>query len=95
MSRQMGQSEHDLIKNYGAPVVGETCDWSLNDLTRDDALQQSHVYEAFEKAKSGAEVEEGISGGGTGCFAASSREALVLRVEGCRVTRRKASIQWV
>ena len=68
MSRQMGQSEHDLIKNYGAPVVGETCDWSLNDLTRDDALQQSHVYEAFEKAKQGTEVEEGISGGGTGMF---------------------------
>ena len=28
-SIERGQSEHELIKNYGAPVVGETCDWSL------------------------------------------------------------------
>ena len=64
-SREAGQSTDDLIKNYGAPVIGETCDWSLNDLTL-DSVQQHHVYEAFENAKTQAEVLEGSHGGGTG-----------------------------
>lgn len=53
------------MKNYGAPVIGETCDWYLNNFLI-DSLQQHHVYEAFDKAKRGAEVEEGSFGGGTG-----------------------------
>jgi D-aminopeptidase len=64
-SREAGQSTQELIKNYGAPVIGETCDWYLNDLTI-DAVQQQHVYDAFENAKTQSEVFEGSYGGGTG-----------------------------
>ena len=64
-ARAAGQSTSDLISNYGAPVIGETCDWALNDLTL-DSVQQDHVYQAFENAKSQTEVLEGSHGGGTG-----------------------------
>lgn len=64
-SKEAGMSNEDIMKNYGAPVIGETCDWYLNNFYV-DSLQQQHVYEAFEKAKQGAEVEEGSTGGGTG-----------------------------
>jgi D-aminopeptidase len=64
-SREAGQSTQELIKNYGAPVIGETCDWYLHDLTI-DAIQQQHVYEAFENAKTQSDVLEGSYGGGTG-----------------------------
>jgi D-aminopeptidase len=64
-SRTAGQPTDELIANYGAPVIGETCDWHLNDLTI-DSVQQHHVYEAFENAKTQTEVLEGSHGGGTG-----------------------------
>ena len=64
-ARAAGQSEDEIIANYGAPVIGETMDGFLNNWTL-DTIQKEHVYEAFEKAKSGAEVQEGSYGGGTG-----------------------------
>ncbi len=64
-SREAGQSRDELMQNYGAPVIGETSDGYLNDLTR-DSVQQHHVYEAFENAKTQTEVLEGSYGGGTG-----------------------------
>ena len=64
-SREAGQSRVDLMNNYGAPVIGETSDAYLNDLTL-DSVQQHHVYEAFENTKTQSEVQEGSHGGGTG-----------------------------
>ncbi|MCK5683330.1 P1 family peptidase, partial [bacterium] len=46
------------------PVVGETWDGSLNDIYGFH-IKKEHVFEVFEKAKSGP-VEEGNVGGGTG-----------------------------
>ena len=49
---------------YTYPVVGETYDGFLNDIYGFH-VQEKHVYEAFENAKSGL-VAEGNIGGGTG-----------------------------
>ena len=65
---KFGRELGEQIKNYGAPVVGETADWFLNDISR-DAVEEGHVMEAFARAEDvgvGKIVEEGSTGGGTG-----------------------------
>ncbi|KAI9708600.1 MAG: hypothetical protein M1820_003818 [Bogoriella megaspora] len=54
-------------RNYGTPVVAETCDWYLNG-TRGSRLESSDVRKAIEVAGNGEqkEVLEGSHGGGAG-----------------------------
>ncbi|MGI8964875.1 MAG: P1 family peptidase [Limisphaerales bacterium] len=57
--------QHDtLFESLALPVVAETCDAYLNDINGFHVKQQ-HVFEALDKATSGA-IAEGNVGGGTG-----------------------------
>jgi L-aminopeptidase/D-esterase-like protein len=62
--RQFGKT----MQPWGLPVVAETWDGWLNDISGFH-VKQSHVFEALDSAKSGP-VAEGAVGGGTGmvCF---------------------------
>ena len=54
-----------MARNYGTPVVAETCDWMLN-VIEDTYLEEKHVVEAFKAAETQHEVLEGSYGGGAG-----------------------------
>ena len=59
-----GQKDNPFDFSFGLPIVGETWDGGLNDITGYH-VKKSHVFEAIETAKSGT-IAEGNVGGGTG-----------------------------
>jgi D-aminopeptidase len=64
--KEAGLTSHQMGRNYGSPVVAETCDWWLNDVSN-TTLSESDVQEAIDSAMSGdSEVQEGQNGGGAG-----------------------------
>ena len=52
-----------MSHNYGTPVVAETSDWWLNDVSK-SALEPKDVHAAFDAALTQVEVLEGQNGGG-------------------------------
>lgn len=64
-ARSRGQDDFAISRNYGSPVVGETCDWWLNDI-EGSLLEKKHIMDAFEAALTQDSVLEGSYGGGTG-----------------------------
>lgn len=64
-AKKRGASLRDISHNYGTPVVGETCDWILND-AYDSALKEEDVLQAFSNSETQEEVLEGQNGGGAG-----------------------------
>lgn len=58
-------SLNEISHNFGTPVVGETCDWILNDVY-DTALKAEDVLQAFSNSETQEEVLEGQNGGGAG-----------------------------
>ncbi|KAH8703499.1 peptidase family S58-domain-containing protein [Talaromyces proteolyticus] len=67
LAKQNQESFEETFRNIGIPVVGETLDCVLNDVTK-SAVEKSHVYQAIESALSDPPlpVLEGSYGGGTG-----------------------------
>ena len=64
-ARARGEDELEMSRSIGIPVVGETVDVVLNDISQ-SAVEKVHVYAAIENAVSTSEVLEGSHGGGTG-----------------------------
>ncbi|KAH8817124.1 peptidase family S58-domain-containing protein [Xylogone sp. PMI_703] len=60
-----GEDEFGMFRNIGLPVVCETLDIVLNDISR-SAVEKHHVYAAIDQAINAPEVLEGSHGGGTG-----------------------------
>ncbi|OKL59766.1 hypothetical protein UA08_04958 [Talaromyces atroroseus] len=67
LAKQNEESFEETFRNIGIPVVAETLDCILNDVTK-SAVEKHHVYEAIDSALSNPPppVLEGSHGGGTG-----------------------------
>ncbi|MCJ1311696.1 hypothetical protein MMC25_005369 [Agyrium rufum] len=63
--RAQGANDYAVSRDYGTPIVGETCDWWLNNIEK-SRMSQEEIKVAFEKLGSQTEVEEGSFGGGAG-----------------------------
>ncbi|KAE8386052.1 hypothetical protein ETB97_010075 [Aspergillus alliaceus] len=64
-AKDAGEDYGQILENLGIPVVGETLDCILSDITR-SAVEKPHVYQALEQAIHNPQVLEGSHGGGTG-----------------------------
>jgi D-aminopeptidase len=69
-----------ISHNYVTPVVGETCDWILNNVN-DSALEEENVLPAFSNAGTQKEVLEELNGGGASmtfhCFLVGLERVIV------------------
>lgn len=69
MVKEYAEKGIDISRNYGTPVVGETCDWLVNCDLATNRIGKENVVQAFEAAKTaeeGGTVKEGSEGGGAG-----------------------------
>ncbi|RFU36326.1 hypothetical protein B7463_g119, partial [Scytalidium lignicola] len=64
-ARARGEDELEMFRSIGLPVVCETLDIVLNDISR-SSVEKYHVYAALDQAINAPEVLEGSHGGGTG-----------------------------
>ncbi|KAF2719143.1 DmpA/ArgJ-like protein [Polychaeton citri CBS 116435] len=65
--KALGWDELTAARNYGSPVVGETCDWWINSEVEKTRLDRPAILETFSQLKSkeeGGSVQEGQAGGG-------------------------------
>lgn len=63
-ARKAGDDDIEGLRHFSIPVVGETYDGLMNDISA-SVIEKSHVYAALEDAKTREEVLEGNYGGGT------------------------------
>lgn len=63
-ARKDGEDDIESLRRFCIPVVGETYDGLLNDISA-SVLDKDSVYAAIEVAQSQTEVQEGNYGGGT------------------------------
>ena len=63
--REYKDKESGLCKWFLTPIITETCDTGLNDVTYTEAITPEHVIRGITKASSDP-VPEGCTGGGTG-----------------------------
>ncbi|KAH7323714.1 peptidase family S58-domain-containing protein [Rhexocercosporidium sp. MPI-PUGE-AT-0058] len=59
-----GEDDLELLRRFGIPIVGETYDGLLNDISL-SYLSKEHVDLALARAETQTEVQEGNYGGGT------------------------------
>jgi D-aminopeptidase len=63
-ARKAGEDDIEGLRRFSIPVVGETYDGLLNDISA-SVIEKSHVYASIEAAQTQEEVLEGNYGGGT------------------------------
>jgi D-aminopeptidase len=63
-ARKNGEDDIESLRRFSIPVVGETYDGLLNDISA-SVIDKASVYAAIEAAQTQTEVLEGNYGGGT------------------------------